>query len=191
MEALYLFFLELWRLIRSFVESGGDVVLVIAVVILVMWILIVERILYFYLSFPRQAERVQRLWESRPEHHSWCAQQIRRAMLAGVYLGSRRYVDIIRTLVLVCPMLGLLGTVTGMISIFDVMTHFGMGNPRLMASGVAKATIPTMTGMVGALSGVFAVSWLERTVKRRTELLADRLPTREEAGKSYLDTGGA
>ena len=55
------------------------------------------------------------------------------------------------------------------------MAFAGMGNPRLMASGVSQATIPTLAGMVGALSGIFVVVWLESTVKRRVELLGDHL----------------
>lgn len=52
-------------------------------------------------------------------------------------------------------MLGLLGTVTGMISVFDVMANQGSSNPKLMASGISLATLPTMAGMVAALTGMF------------------------------------
>ncbi len=55
-------------------------------------------------------------------------------------------------LVAICPMLGLLGTVTGMISVFDVMATQGSSQPRLMASGISLATLPTMAGMVAALA---------------------------------------
>ena len=67
------------------------------------------------------------------------------------------------------------GTVTGMIEVFDVMALSGTGNARSMASGVSKATIPTMAGMVGALSGVFLVTMLTRRVEREVELLEDDL----------------
>jgi biopolymer transport protein ExbB len=73
-----------------------------------------------------------------------------------------------------------MGTVTGMISVFDVMASAGMGNPRLMADGVAKATVPTMAGMVGALSGVFAVYWLDWQARIRVTLLADHLVTEHQ-----------
>ena len=43
---------------------------------------------------------------------------------------------------------GLLGTVYGMIEVFEVLSFLGTGNPRAMSSGVAKATIPTMASMV-------------------------------------------
>ena len=75
----------------------------------------------------------------------------------------------------VCPLMGLLGTVTGMIEVFDVMAILGSGNVRAMAAGVSKATIPTMAGMVGALSGVFASSYLENRANKEAELLEDHL----------------
>ena len=49
----------------------------------------------------------------------------------------------------------LLGTVYGMIEVFEVLAVLGTGNPRAMSTGVAKATIPTMAGMTIALSGYF------------------------------------
>jgi biopolymer transport protein ExbB len=55
-----------------------------------------------------------------------------------------------------------------MIEVFDVMAVSGSGNARSMASGVSKATIPTMAGMVGALSGVFLVTIL--TEKATSEI---------------------
>ena len=74
-----------------------------------------------------------------------------------------------------CPMLGLLGTVYGMIEVFEVLAVLGTGNPRAMSSGVAKATIPTMSGMVAALSGVFGLTYIERIAEREKHLLEDHL----------------
>lgn len=64
---------------------------------------------------------------------------------------------------------------TGMVSVFDVMAVLGSGNARAMADGVSKATIPTMAGMVAALSGVFMSTWIERKAKRESERLEDTL----------------
>jgi biopolymer transport protein ExbB len=71
--------------------------------------------------------------------------------------------------------LGLLGTVTGMIEVFEVMAISGSGNPRSMASGVSKATIPTMAGMVAALSGIAMSTYLLRKAGRERELITDHL----------------
>lgn len=79
------------------------------------------------------------------------------------------------TIAQVAPLLGLLGTVTGMIAVFDVMTYSGSGSARAMASGVSMATVPTMAGMVAALSGVYFGTWLEHRALVETEQLEDLL----------------
>jgi biopolymer transport protein ExbB len=62
-----------------------------------------------------------------------------------------------------------------MISVFEVMAVSGTSNARSMAAGVSRATIPTMAGMVGALSGVFFVTILTRSVKGEMNRLEDGL----------------
>ena len=81
-----------------------------------------------------------------------------------------------RLIILSVAVMGLLGTVTGMIAVFDIMATMGTGNPRTMAAGISMATIPTMAGMVAALSGVFFSSRLEVKVKREKADLVDSLP---------------
>lgn len=67
---------------------------------------------------------------------------------------------IIQTLIALCPILGLLGTVTGMIEVFDVVSFFGTGNARALASGITKATLPTMTGMAISIVGLLTYTIL-------------------------------
>jgi biopolymer transport protein ExbB len=62
-----------------------------------------------------------------------------------------------------------------MVEVFEVMAVQGSGNPRSMAAGVSKATIPTMAGMVAALSGVAMATYLQRKAATERELLADNL----------------
>jgi hypothetical protein len=92
---------------------------------------------------------------------------------------------------MITPLLGLLGTVTGMIEVFQVITSTGASNARLMASGISKATIPTMTGLAVSLSGIFFINILERRGARTVAGLADSLdiqaqprdkPARPQAG---------
>jgi protein TonB len=80
-------------------------------------------------------------------------------------------IQMIRTLARLCPLFGLLGTVSGMIVIFDVMAATGSSSPKAMAAGVALATLPTMAGMVGALSGVFPAAILGRLAQDQQESL--------------------
>jgi biopolymer transport protein ExbB len=62
-----------------------------------------------------------------------------------------------------------------MIEVFDVLAIAGSGNARAMASGVSKATIPTMAGMVAALSGLYFSVSMERFARRETDRVADRM----------------
>ncbi len=169
--------LELIEPVRLFLERGGNVLLVIGAVVLMMWTLMIERIWYFRFVHPGRVDRVLEAWRDRPDHSSWYAGQIRNLLVSEVRNDLGRSIGIIKALVSLCPLLGLLGTVTGMIEVFDVMALSGSANARSMASGVSKATIPTMAGMVGALSGVFLVTMLTRRVEREVENLEDDLTT--------------
>jgi biopolymer transport protein ExbB len=162
--------------IRDFLELGGPVLRVIAVAILLMWALIIERIAYFLFVHRRCTSELLRTWEGRRERRSWHARQIRRALLSRFHLATNAWIPLIKTMVALCPLLGLLGTVTGMIEVFDVLALSGTGNTRSMAAGVSMATIPTMAGMVGALSGVFAATLLSRLANREVERLRARMP---------------
>ena len=97
-------------------------------------------------------------------------------MISKISLDVRNTLPIIEVLVTICPLLGLIGTVTGMIEVFFVMAVSGGGDAKSMAGGVSKATLPTMAGMVGAISGIFASNYLKAKVDRDLELLADHLP---------------
>ncbi|MDQ2042654.1 MotA/TolQ/ExbB proton channel family protein [Pseudoalteromonas sp. 20-92] len=161
--------------IRDFLDTGGQVLLVIGVLIFVMWLLILERFIYFFNGFRSYKKGVKSTWTIRDERNSWNAEQIRQAMISRASMRLNTNLPLINVMVALCPLLGLLGTVTGMIEVFDVMAITGTGSARSMASGVSKATIPTMAGMVGALSGVFASTYLQRKAKREVELLEDSM----------------
>ena len=161
--------------LRAFLERGGDVLLVIGAVTLLMWTFVIERIWYFRVGHPKEIRRVLRIWNARSERVSWYALQERQLLISEVDEKLSESVSMIRTLIALCPMLGLLGTVTGMIEVFDVMAISGSGNTRAMASGVSKATIPTMAGMVAALSGMMLIHQIERFAQNQTALMKDRL----------------
>lgn len=164
-----------WLNLIEFLERGGDVLLVIMALIFVMWVLIIERIVYLRVGHERKAREILLRWEARRERSSWEAHEIRQAMLAEAAMALNQSLPMIRALVAVSPLLGLLGTVTGMIEVFDVMAFMGTGSARSMANGISKATIPTMAGMVGALTGVFAVAILERKARIKRIHLEDEL----------------
>jgi biopolymer transport protein ExbB len=140
-----------------------------------MWVLIIERFIFFRKEMPPLMKSIRNSWEVRQERRSWNAHQIREGMISKFSTAVNNSIPIIQTLVALCPLLGLLGTVTGMIKVFEVMAASGSGNVRAMAAGVSQATVPTMAGMVGALSGVLLVTLLTRRAAREVEFLEDSL----------------
>jgi len=169
--------IEAYAAVRDFVETGGNVLLVVALVAFGMWLLILERYWYFTWVHPKVAEQAQKQWDSRRDRGSWAADKIRQLLLTDVEIELDRGLQIIKSLVALCPMLGLLGTVTGMIEVFDVMAA-GSGNARGMAGGVSKATLPTMAGMVAALSGMLFSIQLQRFARHESERVAGQLELR-------------
>ena len=170
-----IWFYEATSAIRNFMELGGDVLWAIMLVLFLMWTFILERLWYFYRVHPDRRSAVVQTWEARRDTTSWYAKRIRDGLVSEVSLELKQNIGLIKALIAICPLLGLLGTVTGMITVFDVMTYSGSGNARAMAAGVSMATVPTMAGMVAALSGVYFGTWLEHKAQVETESLEDLL----------------
>jgi biopolymer transport protein ExbB len=174
MDLIYYYFPFL-ETIRDFIELGGNVLFIIGGLTLFMWALIIERIVYLRIGHRKAVRTAVQIWESRNDHSSWSAHQIRSRLVSVIGRAIEKNIGLIQTCVALCPLLGLLGTVTGMVEVFEVMAISGSGNPRSMASGVSKATIPTMAGMVAALSGVAMSTYLQRRAERERELVSDNL----------------
>lgn len=168
---------DLSEILLGFMDKGGDVLWLIAALLFVMWVLIFERVWYLNFGWKKDVAQVIAKWEGRSERKSWEAKQIRAMLISQTRIQINRYLPLIKTMVALCPLLGLLGTVTGMIEVFNIMAVTGGGDAKSMAGGVQQATIPTMAGMVAALSGVFANTYVTRIAQRESEFLQDNLTT--------------
>jgi len=129
--------IEMMQSIREFMDTGGQVLTVIAVVICIMWLLIFERLLFVFNGYRSIKKQLKMTWRQRTEQRSWNAEQIRQALISRGTEKLQQNLSLIQSLVVLCPLLGLLGTVTGMIEVFDVMAISGSGNARSMASAAA------------------------------------------------------
>jgi biopolymer transport protein ExbB len=153
---------------------GGDVLYLIAIITFLMWTLIFERVWFFWTEHKALVLQATEKWEGRDERTSWTARQVREGMISDASSRITGSLPIIQTCVALCPLFGLLGTVTGMIAVFDAMATQG-GNARSMAAGVSMATIPTMSGMIASLSGLVGSTFLRRKVDFEIELFEDHL----------------
>lgn len=171
--------LDGWEDIGDFMDRGGPVLYLIALLLFVKWTLLFERAWFLKTAHKKNLRAALNEWEARTDKKSWHAHAIRQQLISSVSMDLRSTLPFIEVLVVICPLLGLLGTVTGMIEVFYVMAITGGGDAKLMSGGVARATIPTMAGMVGALSGIFASNWLKHKTTNEIDLLETHLPIQQ------------
>ncbi len=172
---MFLFLLDALGAINRFFESGGPVLYVIATATFAMWVLILERFWYCTKVFGDDLQSTLSTWTSRRDHTSWYGESVRRQLVSELRIRVSHNMLLIKVLIALCPLFGLLGTVTGMIDVFTVLSITGGGDAKSMAGGVSRATIPTMAGMVAALSGVFANIYLMQLVGKRRERINEAL----------------
>lgn len=160
--------------IRTFLEAGGNVLYLIAAATFFMWALIFERWWFYATEHRDDVARALNYWNGRTERTSWGAHRIRERLISEVNNRLTSNLGFIKTLISLLPLLGLLGTVTGMVQVFEAMTYSG-GNARSMAAGVSMATIPTMSGMVATLSGVLANTFIVSKFATESNFMEDTL----------------
>ncbi|WP_455220489.1 MotA/TolQ/ExbB proton channel family protein [Kaarinaea lacus] len=85
-----------------------------------------------------------------------------------------RGIALIKVLAVIAPLLGLLGTVTGMIETFQSITLFGTGDPKLMAGGISQALVTTVLGLTTAIPLIFLHSLLNAKSKRCINILEEQ-----------------
>ena len=161
--------------VADLVDEGGPFVFWIFLCGFVMWTLVIERLWYFARVLPRQAHATIESWRARADYDSWCAREIRRAMISRVQIEMTSNLLLLRVLVPLSPLLGLVGTVSGMLEVFDSMALRGSADARAMASGVSHAMICTLTGLAVSITGLYPAFYFQSRTRRETELLADQL----------------
>ena len=126
-------------------------------------------------SWRQSRRQLIRRWASRSDHVSWSARTLRDVWTQALVDQLRGPLPWLKLLVALCPLLGLLGTVTGMITVFDSLSLSDTHQARAMADGVARATLPTLTGMAIAVVGLLFISRLEHVIRREDQRLHDRM----------------
>lgn len=144
-------------------DRGGHVLWAILVLSTVLWMIL--------LTGARRLKDAEKAW-------STATAASRRRMMQAALVRVRRTAAAeavwARVIVALLPLLGLLGTVTGMIESFETLSAAGGSDPGGLTGGISAALLTTLAGLVTALPGVFAVHRLER----RTDRLADKVRAR-------------
>ncbi len=181
--------------IEAYMDAGGVVIIPLMGVSVVMWILILNRIFFFRqlhrknMSRKTAAEHVKKGKFPNPAKYRGAVSLLVTRFLEmrdgrveadrfildeaviSIVVSLDRYLSVIDVLASIAPLLGLLGTVTGMIATFDIISVFGTGNAKAMAEGISEALITTQTGLLIAIPGLYMSNFL----KRRAENLKRRV----------------
>lgn len=155
--------------------AGGWVMAAILGLSTVMWVLILDRYLFLWRQEKPLTQKTVSEWNAKKSHNQLVNHRLRLGLTASFHSKLSMWIGTIQVITAILPLLGLLGTVSGMIKTFEVMTVFGSGNVRGMAEGISQALITTMAGLLTALTGMYFASDLKGRFDRETEHLAKKL----------------
>jgi biopolymer transport protein ExbB len=146
------------RTFNNFIDQGGPIVFVLFFISIYLFILLAAKFKFLFFEITEILKSFDSKVNSIEKDEFYLLNlSIQKADFKSVVLKDFTTIQILITL---CPVLGLLGTVTGMIEVFDVVSFFGTGNARALASGITKATLPTMTGMAISIVGLLTFTIL-------------------------------
>ncbi|MGH8272652.1 MAG: MotA/TolQ/ExbB proton channel family protein [Gammaproteobacteria bacterium] len=166
---------QLYIDLRSYFEAGGVILWPIFAVTIVLWMAIIERWWYLFFIYPGRRDALIEEWNKRSDQTSWYARRIREKRLSELSIEVRSSIPLIKSLIAAIPLLGLLGTVTGMVTVFQALSSVGSTNAQAMAHGVSSAIIPTMSAMAVAVFSLYFVYALEKRIQDNSEEIEDGL----------------
>ena len=102
-------------------SAGGSVLWLIAILAAFMWAIILERIWYFNAGHKVYMGQLKSEWDAVADHASWKGGAIKEKLISQARTEVNRHLSLINTCVALAPLFGLLGTVTGMIEVFQVL----------------------------------------------------------------------
>jgi biopolymer transport protein ExbB len=182
--------------LENYIRAGGIVMVPLALVSLWMWLLIVDRALFFRrlhhknMNLKTALDHIRKNRMPDPTRYRGAVSLLltrfllRRSndlhldqflldeIVLTINRGLNDYLALIGVLAAVAPLMGLLGTVTGMIGTFDILSIFGTGNAKGMAGGISEALITTQTGLLVAIPGLYMKGFLDRRARNLQQRIA-------------------
>lgn len=177
----------------DYFRPGGSIMLLLVLISLWMWSLIFERLAYYRKLERRDVDLDEAVRLANPNACGASDEDIGPSIIRD-FLAARtgdtaldrrlldyhairqrpllnRFLSTIAILAATAPLLGLLGTVAGMVSTFDVIAIFGTGNAKALSGGISKALVTTQSGLLVGIPGLF----MSRLLTRRAQAIERRL----------------
>lgn len=186
---------HLWTM-EAYLRTGSIVMLPLVAVSVTMWTLIINRLFFFQRLYRKNMPREKagefvKNNEIPPAHiyrggvsllvTKFLKNRTRKTKVDLYILDETvmdivtvldRHLSLIGVLAAIAPLLGLLGTVTGMMATFDIISTFGTGNARAMAGGISEALVTTQTGLLVAIPGLYMHGFLVKRSEKLKVLIA-------------------
>ena len=172
------------------IQQGKEVGYAIIGVAIVGLLLAIERLIHLFMvarrmrrqqadiDHPRSDNPLGRIMETYRENEHLDDQEVIARKLEHVVIGDvadvRRGLPTIKVLAAIAPLMGLLGTVTGMIGTFQAITLFGTGDPKLMAGGISQALVTTVLGLCAAIPLLLFHSLLNSRATHLSKLIGEQ-----------------
>jgi len=174
--------------LKERIEQGGLVGYIILVVGLIGLLLALERLVSLYITkikVKKQLKseqcsdnnplgRVMKVRDTYPNADTESLELHLTEAILGEVPKLGRNLTIIKIISVVAPLMGLLGTVTGMINTFQAITLFGTGDPKLMAGGISTALVTTVLGLVVAIPMTLLYAMLNTRSKNIVYILQEQ-----------------
>lgn len=154
---------------------GGPVLYVLFLLTLIIAFLFINKYLYIFNKSQKLIEESIKDFSDKYPPATTDFKFVKETVIASIKRESNKNLKVLEGFIGMCPMIGLLGTVYGMIEVFEVLSFLGTGNPRAMSSGVAMATIPTMSGMVITIFGLYFRQDIVSRINKISDSLYDNL----------------
>jgi biopolymer transport protein ExbB len=157
--------------LELFFYKGGEVVWVIFFAAVIFWAILIERFIYLYFVLPsKNISKPLSQVQSPEEIHA-----VKNFLLSKYKLILSQSLPYMKYIVAMLPLLGLLGTVLGMIQIFDTIAVNGTGDVRAISLGISKAIITTLSGLAISIFGILFVKSYEKAVNKTINRLKEQL----------------
>lgn len=147
----------------SLMQQGGIIMWVLFAITLAQLFLFIQR----WLTWPAKSSLVKQPAAIHSSRYALLSFNYRQ-QAASLQLVNQLEagLPLLKALVVITPLLGLMGTVTGMMLVFDGLSLGGSADPRQLSSGIARAILPTFASMAVVLLGLFFLTFWQRRVRK-------------------------
>jgi len=175
----FLSFDSQFEAVLKYLDQGGYVIYPLIGISIWMWYLIIKKLSMLSnwrkqgrsTSHKGEKYKIMTEFEARRTFDSDLDKMILESLVQKHQNEMERHLQTIFVLASVAPLLGLLGTVTGMISTFEAISRFGTANARAFAAGISEALVTTQMGLIVAVPGLF----MGQLIRKRTDNIQIRM----------------